>query len=72
MEEESLMCEFCEKMKRQTGHRGQKYAVYYTRDGEEKLMGWQNEAEGGLASVAILMPGVTEVSIRPAHEGKTA
>ena len=61
------MCEFCDKMKKQTGYRGQKYAVYYTRDGEESLMGWQNEPSGGLEDVAKIMPGVTSTRVAPVH-----
>jgi|GEM_PF-4167537 len=62
------MCEFCKKMKQNSGYRGQEFAVYYTRDGEEKLMGWQNNPSGGLEDAAKLMPGVTATSVRPVHE----
>ena len=61
------MCKFCDKMKERTGYRGQKFAVYFTRDGKESLMGWQNQPSGGLEEAAKLMPGVTATSIRPIH-----
>ena len=61
------MCEFCERMKERTGYKGQSHAVYYTRDGEEKLFGWQNQSSGGLEDAAKLMPGVTSTRVAPVH-----
>lgn len=57
------MCKTCERMKYNVGYRGQKNAVYFTRDGEEFLMGWQNEDSGGLEDAAKLMPGVTSTRV---------
>ena len=57
------MCYSCDRLKNRVGYNGQKYAVYFTRDGEEQLMGWQNEAVGGLEKAAKLMPGVTGTRI---------
>ena len=62
------MCEFCDRMRKQTGYRGQKYAVFYTTEGVEIQMGWQNQPSGGLEDVAKLMPGVTSTSVRPVHQ----
>jgi hypothetical protein len=53
----------CDRFKGRVGYRGQKYEIRFTRDGEEHVMGWQNESEGGLAKAAKLMPGVTAVRI---------
>jgi len=53
----------CDRFKGRVGYQGQKYEVRFTRDGEEHVFGWQNEAEGGLADSAKLMPGVTSVRI---------
>jgi hypothetical protein len=53
----------CDRFKDRVGYRGQKYEVRFTRDGEEHVMGWQNESEGGLAKAGKLMPGVTAVRI---------
>ena len=61
------MCYHCDKFKGKIGYQGQKYAVYFTRDGEEKLMGWQNEPSGGLEDAAKLMPGVESTSVREWH-----
>jgi hypothetical protein len=66
------MCHFCDEMKKRTGYKGQKYAVYYTRDGEEQLMGWQNESSGGLEEAAKLMPGVTSTRVAPVHVSPSA
>ena len=57
------MCQICDSFKKRTGYAGQKYAVFYTRDGEESKMGWQNEASGGLEDAAKLMPGVTATRV---------
>lgn len=62
------MCEFCERMKERTGYKGQKYAVFYTRYGEEHPMGWQNQPTGGLEDVAKMMPGVTSTRVSPVHQ----
>lgn len=62
------MCQFCDRMKKITGYRGQKYAVYFTRDGKESVMGWQNEPGGGLEEVEQLMPGVTSTRVAPVHQ----
>jgi len=37
------MCHICDRLKERTGYAGQKYAVFFTRDGEEQRMGWQNQ-----------------------------
>ena len=58
------MCYRCNKLP-PTGYKGQKYAVYYTREGKEHLMGWQNNPTGGLEEAATLMPGVTSTLIAP-------
>lgn len=62
------MCYQCERFKDHVGYKGQRYAVYYTRDGEEKLMGWQNASSGGLEDAAKLMPGVTSTRVTPVHQ----
>ena len=62
------MCYRCDRFKDRAGYKGQKYAVYFTRDGAEQLMGWQNEPEGGLAKAAALMPGVTGTRIETVHD----
>lgn len=55
-----------DRLKNSVGYRGQKYAVYFTRDGEEHLMGWQNEPSGGLEGAAKMMPGVTATRVAEA------
>jgi hypothetical protein len=57
------VCSICDRFKKRTGYAGQKYAVYYTRDGVESKMGWQNQASGGLEDAAKLMPGVTSTRV---------
>jgi hypothetical protein len=57
------MCVICDSFKNRTGYQGQKYAVFYTRDGEEHRMGWQNESSGALEDAAKLMPGVTATRV---------
>lgn len=65
------MCEnCCDRLKDHVGYRGQKYGVWYTRDGEEELMGWQNEPSGGMEEAAKLMPGVTATSVRQWRESE--
>lgn len=53
----------CDRFAGRVGYKGQKYGVYFTRDGEEHLFGWQNEASGGLERAASLMPGVTSTRV---------
>lgn len=53
----------CNRFQNRVGYRGQKYMVFYTRDGEEKGMGWQNNPSGGLEDAAKLMPGVTSTRV---------
>ena len=57
------MAYYCDRFKDRVGYKGQKYEVRFTRDGEEHVMGWQNESSGGLAEAAKLMPGVTSVRV---------
>lgn len=57
------MCVICDDFKNRTGYKGQKYVVFYMRDGEEHRMGWQNQSSGGLENAAQLMPGVTAVRV---------
>lgn len=66
------MCQLCNGLvaKHRVGYKGQKYAVFYTRDGERKLFGWQNQPDGGLMDVAKLMPGVTSVEIEEIPESE--
>jgi hypothetical protein len=58
----------CNYFKDRVGYRGQKYEVRYTRDGEEKVMGWQNQPSGGLEDAAKLMPGVTATRVVPVNK----
>lgn len=57
------MCVICDSFKNRSGYKRQKYAVFYTRDGEEHRMGWQNESSGGLEDAAKLMPDVTSTRV---------
>lgn len=57
------MRSLCDKLKKHTGYAGQKYVVFYTRDGVESRMGWQNDSSGGLERIAKLMPGVTATRV---------
>ena len=57
------MCVICDSFKKRTGSAGQRYAGFFTRDGEEHRMGWQNQAAGGLEDAAKLMPGVTATRV---------
>jgi len=50
-------------MKDRSGYRGQKYEVFFMRDGEEHRFGWQNTSTGGLEKAVKLMPGVTSVRV---------
>lgn len=61
-----------EALKAHVGYRGQKYAVYYTQDGEEKQMGWQNQPSGGLEDFAKLMPGVTSTRVALVDDSSNA
>ena len=64
------MCYKCNRFA--TGYRGQAYEVYFTRDGEEHRMGWQNQPSGGLEDAAKLMPGVTSTRVAPVSEEQKA
>ncbi len=57
------MCQICDRFKKRTGYAGQRYAVFFTRDGKESRMGWQNQSSGGLEDAAKLMPGVTKTRV---------
>jgi hypothetical protein len=59
------MCRICDSFKNRSGYAGQRYAVFYTRDGKEHRMGWQNNPAGGLEDAAKLMPGVTATRVSP-------
>ena len=62
------MCYRCDMFKDRVGYKGQKYAVYYTRDAKEKMMGWQNQPSGGLEDAAKLMPRVTSTRVALVHQ----
>jgi hypothetical protein len=58
----------CDRFKDRVGYKSQKYEVRFTRDGVEHVMGWQNEASGGLENSAKLMPGVTATRVVPVEK----
>ena len=60
----------CDICKDRVGYRGQKYEVRFTdADGKDRVFGWQNEPEGGLANAAALHPGWTNVRIVETDNG---
>jgi hypothetical protein len=55
----------CGLFKDRVGYKGQKYEVRFTdEDGKERVFGWQNQPEGGLAKSARITSWMVECSRR--------
>jgi hypothetical protein len=54
----------CDLFKDRVGYKGQKYEVRFRdEEGMDRIFGWQNEPEGGLAKAAALHPGWSDVRV---------